>query len=187
MHNDLEYEVIVVLGAFNVEMHRSRMEAAKIIKEEKGVEVIVTGGYDRNSEDSKEIDDVEDYIQQLQAKVVKTLPCSRHNLIAAYNKFTLPDAIGLVTNHLHLPRVMRLAIDLQSEYPDSPILVPISSDAVTGRCTYDDINLEMNALCNIELGFITDHCIEEDFGCKDVIDKYTDILLSPKEKMAWMT
>lgn len=112
---------------------QTRMDAAvEISKESNKTKFILVGGY--NEDDgvisstyymaSQKTTDMQDFMKEKGArneiKIVNSLPCTRHNLIAIFNErmeelSNTDFNIGLLTNFYHLPRALNLWTKLAKE------------------------------------------------------------------------
>ena len=106
---------------------QTRMDAAVMVcQKNKKAKIILVGGYNKDNgeennfyKESKKTMDMKEYliskgIDEKQIFIVNSLPCTKHNLIAIFNKYrndlirSKSSSIAIITNEYHLPRTLRL-------------------------------------------------------------------------------
>ncbi|MBI2637737.1 MAG: hypothetical protein HYW88_02445 [Candidatus Sungbacteria bacterium] len=163
---------------------------------------IAVGGYDENSEYSTEVSDMKKFLSTSTTNIVigaPSLPCTRHNLIAVFNKFgkTLHNKrLAVLTNFYHLPRILRHWADLAGgEYKGMPMPFPVCAESLTaGLAPFQNISAflkrvedEQNGMKCLELGTYRDTCLEKRFSAfSGVMRKYPLLLLDSNEQKRYL-
>src|SRR3989344_5163902 len=118
----------------------TRMAAAiTIAKENQFSEIILVGGYNEDNgkdkstffQKSQKVEDMKDYLNENKIKnsivTINSLPCTKHNLIAVFNKYQKKfenKKVGILTNKYHLSRALQFWVKLKEEPDFNKLSIP---------------------------------------------------------------
>jgi len=176
----------------------TRMKAAcKLFKNNKESKMILVGGCDENKEKPEKTEAMGEFLLKKcnckNFEQITSLPCSRHNLIAVFNrkkKELKGKRIGILTNFYHLPRVLMFWKELTAEeFKEVPMPFSLCAESIIGRASLDSsrlikrINSEIKGLGHIEENSYRDKCLYENWHLyEEFIKKNNSILLTKKER-----
>lgn len=184
---------------------QTRMDAAvELAKENKETIFILVGGYNEDDDindsnyykESQKTSDmkkhmVDNGINGDRIETVESLPCSKHNLVAIFNKYKeeFKDKnlrIGLLTNFYHLPRALcfwhKLVKEEFNDIIENPI--PIPAESIIGEQERYIHQHEYIVVLEKELKGIRELIINEyNDGClKDVRKEYDNFKKEERTK-----
>lgn len=183
-----------------------RMDAAvRVYEDNKNAEFVLVGGYNEDNGDegsnyyqkSDKTSDMKDHmidkgVAEDHLVVVNSLPCTRHNLIAIFNKYgenLKAQRIAILTNFYHIPRALRFWSKLRDEMPHlrnldvpRPIAAETMGDINKGLEYITRIEGELSGLIDIELDGYKDKCIKEKYE-RILQEEHSVLLTCGEEKM----